>query len=117
MATSSDTGRRWVATLIVLLLVLQAGRWLWRKYSQAQDAPRQQAELAVQQKIAASHAYDNALLQANALLDQHDTAAAKHLLDSLQQVPTDSLFQIERQKLQAALQRLDSAHAGSPRLQ
>jgi hypothetical protein len=117
MATSSDATRRWVATLIVLLLVLQAGRWLWRKYSQAQDAPHQQTELAVRRKIAASHAYDNALLRANYLLDQHDTIAAKHLLDSLRQVPTDSLFQIERQKLQTVLQRLDSAYKGKARPQ
>lgn len=115
MANSSETTRRWVATIIVFLLLGQAGSWLWRKYSQAQDAPQQQVELAVQQKIAASHAYDNALLRANHLLDQRDTAAAKHLLDSLQQIPTDSLFQIERQKLRAVLQRLDSVYASSTR--
>lgn len=115
MATSSDATRRWVATLIVLLLILQAGRWLWRKYSQAQDAPRQQAELAMRRKIAASHAYDDALLRANYLLDQHDTVAAKHLLDSLRQAPTNSLFQIERQKLHSTLYRLDPAYKDNAR--
>jgi len=108
MATSSDNTRRWVATLIVLLLVLQAGNWLWQKYRRAQEAPQQQAALAVQRKIAASRAYDDALLRANTLLHQQNLAAASNLLDSLRQQPTDSLFQIERQKLQTALQRLDS---------
>jgi hypothetical protein len=113
MATSSETTRRWVATLIVLLLLGQAGSWLWRKYRRVQDTPRQQAELAVQRKIAASRAYDNALLRANRLLDQRNLVAAQHLLDSLQREPTDSLFQIERQKLRSTLRRLDSVQASS----
>jgi hypothetical protein len=115
MSATSETTRRWVATLIVALLVLQAGTWLWRKYSQAKEVPRQQAEAAIQHKIAASHAYDDALLRANLLLDQQDTLAAKLLLDSLWKQPTDSLFQIERQKLKATLQRLDSAQTGRAR--
>ena len=116
MPASSDTTRRWVATLIVLLLALQAGNWLWRKYRQAQDAPRQQAEAAVQRKIVASQAYDDALLRANLLLDQQDTLGAKQLLDSLWQKRTDSLFQIERQKLRATRQRLDSVRTGKASL-
>ncbi|WP_022825488.1 hypothetical protein [Hymenobacter norwichensis] len=108
MAASSETTRRWVATLIVLLLLGQASSWLWRKYRRVQDAPQQQAEVAVQRKIAASRAYDDALLRANHLLDRHETTAAQSLLDSLRQVPTDSLFQIERQKLRSTLRRLDS---------
>ncbi|MBC8083437.1 MAG: hypothetical protein H7Z21_09520 [Hymenobacter sp.] len=109
MSASSDDTRRWVAALIVLLLALQAGSWLWRKYRHAQELPRQQAaEAAIRRKIAASHAYDDALLRANVLLDQRDTAAATRLLDSLRQQPTDSLFRIERQKLRTTLQRLDS---------
>lgn len=111
MAASSDTARRWVATLIVFLLLGQAGSWLWRKYRRTQDAPRQQAELAEQRKIAASRAYDDALLRANRFLDQRNLVAAQHLLDSLQQESTDNLFQIERQRLRHTLQRLDSIQA------
>lgn len=98
--------------MIVLLLLVQAGNWLWRKYRQVQDEPHQQAEAAIEHKIAASHAYDDALLRANLLLDRQDTLAAKQLLDSLWKQPTDSLFQIERQKLQRTLQRLDSVQVG-----
>ena len=108
MAASTNTARRRVATLIVLLLALQAGKWLWRTYRHAQDAPRQQAATTLKQKIAASHAYDNALQKADALLDRQDTRAARRLLDSLGQHPTTGLFQIELQKLKAVRQRLDS---------
>lgn len=113
MADSTNSIRRHVATIIVLLLLLQAGRWLWRTYHHAQDAPQQQAATALQQKIAASHAYDNALLRANTLLDHQDTTAARRLLDSLGQQPTKEVFQIELQKLKAARQRLDSLQSAS----
>ncbi|WP_375435326.1 hypothetical protein [uncultured Hymenobacter sp.] len=107
MAVPTSTMRH-VATLIVLLLVLQAGKWLWRTYSHSRNAPQQQAAISLQQKIAASHAYDNALQRADALLDQQDTTATRRLLDSLGQQPTKDLFQIELQKLKAVRQRLDS---------
>lgn len=100
MATSSDTTRRWVASLIVLLLLAQAGTWAWRKTREAQQQPAQQAsQAALQRKIAASMVYDTALLRADSLLTAADTVAAARLLDSLSQQPTDSLFPIERQKL------------------
>ncbi|HEX8428902.1 hypothetical protein [Hymenobacter sp.] len=108
MAASTDSKRRLVATLIVLLLVLQAITWGWRSYRRAQSVPQQQDAAILQKKIAASHAYDNALLRANALLDQQDTTAARRLLDSLGQQPTENLFQIELQKLRTARRRLNS---------
>ncbi|MDF7814661.1 hypothetical protein [Hymenobacter sp. YC55] len=108
MAASTSSVRRHVATIIVLLLILQAGRWLWRTYRHAQNSPQQQAATALQQKIAASHAYDNALLRANTLLNQQDTTTARRLLDSLEQQPTSALFQIELQKLKVVRKRLDS---------
>ena len=113
MAASTNTARRHVATIIVLLLALQAGRWLWRTYRHAQNVPQQQAATFLQQKIAASHAYDNALLRANTLLDQQDTVGARRLLDSLEQQPTKEVFQIELQKLKTVRHRLDSLQ--SPR--
>jgi hypothetical protein len=100
-----------VATLIVLLLLAQGGAWLWRKVRRAQQQPARQAtEAALQRKIAASMAYDTALLRADSLLTAADTLAATHLLDSLRRQPTDSLFPIERQKLQQLVARL----AGTP---
>ncbi|UOQ66806.1 hypothetical protein [Hymenobacter volaticus] len=113
MAASTNSARRHVATIIVLLLLLQAGRWLWRTYQHAQEAPQQQATTALQQKIAASHAYDNALLRANKLLDRQDTAVARRLLDSLEQLSTKDLFQIELQKLKTLQQRLDSLQSAT----
>ena len=115
MAASADTTRRWVATLIVALVLAQAGSWLWREYKRAQSPVPTAGAAALQRKIAASHAYDNALLRANALLDQQDTATARHLLDSLWQQPTTGLFQVELQKLQATRQRLASVRAGAKR--
>lgn len=100
----SDFSRRVVATLIVLLLVLRLGSWLWSKHRELDSAS---ARTALQRKIAASKAYDDALLRAETLLTRADTVAAAHMLDSLQQVPTDSLFPIERQKLTTLKQRLD----------
>ena len=99
------------------LLALQAGNWLWRSYGRAQKLPRQPAaKAALQRKIAASRAYDDALLRADSLLDRHNVIGAGCLLDSLRQQPTDHLFRIERQKLQVALQRLDSGRvAVAPR--
>lgn len=113
MAASTHTVRRRVATFIVLLLALQAGKWLWRTYRQAQDAPSQHAATALQQKIAASHAYDNALRKADVLLNHQDTTVARRLLDSLGQQPTKDLFQIELQKLKAVRQRLDSLQSAT----
>lgn len=113
MGAPTNPVRHHVATIIVLLLILQAGRWLWRTYRHAQEAPQQQAATTLQQKIAASHAYDNVLLRANALLDRQDTAVARRLLDSLGQQPTQEVFQIELQKLRAARQRLDSLQSVS----
>ncbi|WP_156109219.1 hypothetical protein [Hymenobacter sp. APR13] len=114
MATSSDTTRRWVATLIVLLLLAQGGTWLWRKFRQAQQQPARQAtEAALQRKIAASMAYDTALLRADSLLTAADTLAATRLLDSLRRQPTDSLFPIERQKLRQLQARLAGARPSS----
>jgi hypothetical protein len=113
MADSTIPIRRHVATIIVLLLVLQAGRWLWRTYRHAHDVPQQQVATALQQKIAASHAYDNALLRVDRLLDRRDTAAARRLLDSLVQHPAKEVFQIELQKLKAVRQRLDSLQSAS----
>ncbi|MBC6697143.1 hypothetical protein [Hymenobacter sp. BT190] len=110
MSTSSDTTRRWVATLIVLLLLAQGGTWLWHKFRQMQQQPvRQATEAALQRKIAASMAYDTALLRADSLLTAADTLAATQLLDSLRRQPTDSLFPIERQKLRQIQARLTRA--------
>lgn len=106
MSTPSPTTRRWVASLIVLLVLLRVGFWLWNTYFRAQEQP---AEKALQQKISASKAYDDALLRAEMHLIRADTAAAIRLLDSLRRVPTDSLFPIERQKRTDLEQRLGSA--------
>jgi hypothetical protein len=108
----TDSARRWVATLIVLLLLAQAAAWGWRKVRQARQRSAQQAtEAALRRKIAASMAYDTALLRADSLLAAANTAAAARLLDSLRQQPTDSLFPIERQKLRQLQARLDAAQA------
>lgn len=111
-----DNTRRLVATLIVLLLLVRLGGWLWAKYQGTQAAATRQA--AESRRIAASKAYDDALLRAEMLLARPDTAAAAHLLDSLAAQPTDSLFPIERQKLRALQQRLAPARlvvpAGNP---
>lgn len=110
--SNPNTARRWVATLIVLLLLAQAASWAWRKVQQARQQPAQQAaEVALRRKVAASMTYDTALLHADALLTASDTAAAAHLLDSLRRQPTDSLFPIERQKLRQLQARLDAARA------
>lgn len=103
---NAESSRRWVARLIVLLLLAQGGAWLWRKLRP--QPPRQATETALQRKIAASMAYDTALLRADSLLTAADTAAAARLLDSLSQAPTDSLFPIEQQKLLRLRARLDS---------
>lgn len=105
MSAASDTTRRWVATLIVLLVVLRVGFWLWNTFRPTSESPD---AIALQRKIAASKAYDDALLRAEAKLAQSDTAAAARLLDSLHRVPTDGLFPIERQKLAALQQHLGS---------
>ena len=102
-----NTARRWVATLIVLLLLAQAASWAWRKVQQARQQLAQQAtEAALQRKIAASMTYDTALLCADVLLTASDTVAAARLIDSLSLHSTDGLFPIERQKLRQLLARL-----------
>ena len=106
--SSSDSSHRWVATLIVLLLLFQAGNWVWHKYRQFQQQPALKSAAALKHKIEASMAYDTALLLADSLLTTTDTLAAARLLDSLSKQPTDGLFPIERQKLQRLQQRLDS---------
>ncbi|SHL23425.1 hypothetical protein [Hymenobacter psychrotolerans] len=106
MATSpdsTDSTRRWVATLIVALLLAQAGLWAWRKIRPPEQSV---AQAGLQHKIAASMAYDTALLRADSLLTAADTVAASRLLDSLSRQPTAGLFPIERQKLQQLQQRL-----------
>lgn len=106
----TNTARRWVATVIVLLLLAQGGTWLWRKIRQMLQQPARQAtEAALQRKIAASMAYDTALLRADSLLSAADTLAATQLLDSLRRQPTDSLFPIERQKFLQLQVRLTGA--------
>ena len=105
MSDSTHATRRWVATLIGLLLLLRFGSWVWSTYSHRQQ---RQANTALQSKILASLAYDNALLRAQTLLNQPDTAAAARLLDSLDLTPTDQLFAIERQKLRQLQLQLDS---------
>ncbi|MBD2714287.1 hypothetical protein KBK19_04490 [Microvirga sp. STR05] len=112
--STSDSSHRWVATLIVLLLLFQAGNWVWHKYQQFQQEPALKSAAALKQKIKASMAYDTALLVADSLLASADTATAARLLDSLSQQSTDGLFPIERQKLQRLQQRLDSVRALSP---
>jgi hypothetical protein len=105
MADSTHTTRRWVATLIVLLLLFRFCGWIWNTYSHRQQT---QADTALHNKILASMAYDDALRRAQALLNQSDTVAATELLDSLGREPTDQLFGVERQKLRQLRLRLDS---------
>lgn len=108
MATpSSDhTTRRWVATLIAVLLLARLGSWVWRTYFREQRGHA--AAAAVHRKVQASHAFDNALLRADALLRQGQLAAASHLLDSLRRLPPGSVFAVERHKLRTTQRRLDS---------
>lgn len=103
---SQHPARRWVATLIMLLLLLRLGNWAWQAYFRQQRSRAAASEL--HRKVLASRAYDNALLRANALLDQGQTATATQLLDSLRRQPADSVFAIEKQKLRATQRRLDS---------